>query len=42
MTARSSKAAASASAFNGGNGTAVAASAVERTLKARAEVSARV
>jgi hypothetical protein len=33
--------AASTSAFNGGNGTAIAASAVERTLKVRAEVSAR-
>ncbi len=42
MTTRCGKAAAaaSASAFNGGNGTAMAASAAETTFKARAEVSA--
>ncbi len=34
--------AASTSAFNGGNGTAMAASAAEATLKVRAEVSALV
>jgi hypothetical protein len=33
--------AASTSAFNGGNGTAMVVSAVEATLEVRAEVSAR-
>ncbi len=33
--------AASTSAFNGGNGTAMVASAAEATLKVRAEVSAQ-
>ncbi len=43
MTAMTGEAAtaASTSAFNKGNGTATAASAVEETLKVRAEVSAR-
>jgi hypothetical protein len=43
MTAMTSEAAmaASTSAFNGGNGTAMVASAAETTLKVRAEVSAR-
>ncbi len=39
MTGKAARAA-SASAFNGGNGTAMAASAAEMTLKVRAEVSA--
>ncbi len=43
MTAmtREAATAASTSAFNGGNGTAMAASAAEMALKVRAEVSAR-
>ncbi len=43
MTAMTGEAAtaASTSAFNGGNGTAMAASAAEMTLKVRPDVSAR-